>query len=55
LLTHNDEPVKEIIFDGLTTYSASFTLMGEKAGRAVAKRLPVKETIPTVLIRRNSL
>jgi DNA-binding transcriptional regulator YhcF (GntR family) len=55
LLTHNDEPVKEIIFDGLTTYSASFTLMGEKAGRAVASRTAIKETIPTVLIRRNSL
>jgi DNA-binding transcriptional regulator YhcF (GntR family) len=55
LLTHNDEPVKEIIFDGLTTYSASFTLMGERAGRAVAARMTVKETIPTVLIRRNSL
>lgn len=55
LLTHNDEPVKEIIFDGLTTYSASFPLMGEKAGIAVANRMPIKETIPTLLIRRNSL
>jgi DNA-binding transcriptional regulator YhcF (GntR family) len=55
LLTHNDEPVKEIIFDGLTTYSTSFTIMGEKAGKAVATRTAIKETIPTVLIRRNSL
>jgi DNA-binding transcriptional regulator YhcF (GntR family) len=55
LLTHNDEPVKEIIFDGLTTYSTSFTIMGEKAGKAVAERTAIKETIPTVLIRRNSL
>lgn len=55
LLTHNDEPVKEIIFDGLTTYSTSFTIMGEKAGKAVAGRTAIKETVPTVLIRRNSL
>lgn len=55
LLTHNDDPVKEIIFDGLTTYSASFTKMGEVAGMAVAGRTNVAETIPTVLIRRNSL
>ncbi len=32
ILSHNDETVKELIFDGITTYSADFRVMAEKSG-----------------------
>jgi DNA-binding transcriptional regulator YhcF (GntR family) len=55
ILSHNDEPVKEIIFDGITTYSTDFALMGKRAARFVLDKKPAQEIIPTKLIRRNSL
>jgi len=55
MLSHNDETVKEIIGDGITTYSTNFSLMGTRAAQAVLKKEKVQETIPTVLIRRKSL
>ena len=55
ILSHNDEPVEEIIFNGITTYSTDFALMGKRAARAVLNREQIHEIIPTVLIRRNSL
>ena len=55
ILSHNDEPVKELVGDGITTYSTSFEMMGKKAAQAVLSREKVHEIIPTVLIRRNSL
>lgn len=55
ILSHNDEPVKEIVSDGITTYSTSFEMMGKRAAQAVLSREKVHEIIPTVLIRRNSL
>ncbi|PUZ24668.1 GntR family transcriptional regulator [Chitinophaga costaii] len=55
ILSHNDEPVKEIVGNGITTYSASFTEMGKLAAQAVLNREPIHEVIPTALIRRNSL
>jgi DNA-binding transcriptional regulator YhcF (GntR family) len=53
ILSHNDEPAKELI--GITTYSADFSLMGKKAGQFVMKREVVRETMPMVLWRRNTL
>ena len=47
--------VKEIIFDGITTYSTDFALMGKKAAHYVLTREKIQETLPTILIRRNSL
>lgn len=55
ILSHNDEVVKELIFDGITTYSADFKVMAEKAAEFVLKREKIQEVIPTVLIRRKSL
>jgi DNA-binding transcriptional regulator YhcF (GntR family) len=55
ILSHNDEVVKELIFDGITTYSADFRLMAEKAAEFVHTRKKIQEIIPTVLIRRKSL
>ena len=53
ILSHNDEPAKELI--GITTYSADFSLMGKKAGVFVMTRSAVRETMPMVLWRRNTL
>jgi DNA-binding transcriptional regulator YhcF (GntR family) len=53
ILSYNDEPAKEII--GITTLSTNFSLMGIRAGEAVMNREKVSETIPTVLLRRNTL
>jgi DNA-binding LacI/PurR family transcriptional regulator len=55
ILSHNDEPVKELVGNGITTYSVSFSEMGKRAARAVLDREQVRETLPTRLIRRNSL
>lgn len=55
ILSHNDEPVKELVGNGITTYSVSFSDMGKRAAQAVLSREPVHEVMPTTLIRRNSL
>lgn len=53
VLSHNDEPAKELI--GITTYSADFSLMGKKAGEFVMRREAVRDTMPMVLWRRTTL
>jgi DNA-binding transcriptional regulator YhcF (GntR family) len=53
ILSHNDEPAKELI--GITTYSADFSLMGKKAGEFIMHRDAVSETMPMVLWRRSTL
>jgi DNA-binding transcriptional regulator YhcF (GntR family) len=53
VLSHNDEPAKELI--GITTYSADFSLMGRMAGEFVMRREMVRETMPMMLWRRNTL
>ena len=53
ILSHNDEPAKELI--GITTYSADFSLMGKMAGESIMRRDMVRETMPMVLWRRNTL
>jgi DNA-binding transcriptional regulator YhcF (GntR family) len=55
ILSHNDEPMKEIIADGITTYSSDFGLIGRKAANFVLTREKIQETTSMVLIRRNSL
>ncbi|ACU63068.1 regulatory protein GntR HTH [Chitinophaga pinensis DSM 2588] len=55
ILSHNDEPVKELVGNGITTYSVSFSEMGKRAAQAVLSREPVHQVLPTNLIRRNSL
>jgi DNA-binding transcriptional regulator YhcF (GntR family) len=54
-ISHNDDIVKEIIFDGVTTFSTDFAEMGKKAADFVLNRKKIQEIIPTVLINRNSL
>jgi DNA-binding transcriptional regulator YhcF (GntR family) len=55
ILSQDDDPVKEIICDGITTYSADFELMAQKAANFVLNHEKTQEVIPTVLKRRNSL
>lgn len=55
ILSHNDEPVKEIVGNGITTYSVSFSEMGRLAAGAVLSRESIQLVLPTELIRRNSL
>jgi DNA-binding transcriptional regulator YhcF (GntR family) len=55
ILSHNDDVVKEIICNGITTYSTDFKKMAEKAADFVKTRKQIREVIPTVLIRRSSL
>jgi len=55
ILSHNDDMVKEIICNGITTYSTDFKIMAEKAADFVRTRKKIQEVLPTVLIRRQSL
>lgn len=55
ILSHNDDMIKEIICGGITTYSTDFKLMAEKAAAFILSGTWLQETIPTVLIKRNSL
>lgn len=55
--SHNDDIVKEILFDGITTFSTDFATMGREAADYVVnhKGNKLKKIIPTKLILRNSL
>lgn len=55
VISHNDDPVKEIICGGITTFSTDFERMGQRAAQFVLDRKPVQEVIPTILIRRKSI
>jgi DNA-binding transcriptional regulator YhcF (GntR family) len=55
ILSHNDEPVKKLVADGITTYSTDFGLMGVRVAQAILKREAIREIIPTVLLKRKSL
>lgn len=55
ILSHNDDNVKEIIFDGITTFSIDFAEMGRLAAEFVLSLNPVKHIMENKLIRRNSL
>ena len=54
-ISHNDDIVKEIIFDGVTTFSTDFAEMGKKSAEFVVNRKKIQEIIPTILVDRNSL
>jgi len=55
ILSHNDEPVKKLLADGITTFSTDFGLMGKKAANAILQREAIQEIIPTTLAKRKSL
>jgi DNA-binding transcriptional regulator YhcF (GntR family) len=53
VLSHNDEPAKEII--GITTFSADFSNMGKLAGQAILNKEKIQLTVPMILFERASL
>ncbi|WP_184548087.1 winged helix-turn-helix domain-containing protein [Mucilaginibacter sp. FT3.2] len=53
VLSHNDEPAKEII--GITTFSADFSNMGKMAGKAVLSKEKIQLTVPMILFARHTL
>lgn len=55
ILSYNDTPVKRVIDKGITVISTDFAAHGRMAAEYVLSQNPVKEIIPTTLIRRNSL
>jgi len=55
ILSHNDSPVKEIIEGGITTFSTDFNTMAVKAANSIIHSKKLKEIIPCLLIKRNSL
>jgi len=55
ILSHNDTPVKEIIEDGITTYTTDFEAMALEAVTFIKGRKRISMVIPSVLKERNSL
>lgn len=55
LLIYNDEPLLEIIKNGISSISIDFGLMGKKAADFVMKRKPVTDYLPTTVQLRSSL
>lgn len=55
ILSNSEDPVKEIICDGITTLSTDFAEMGQAAAEFIMNRQPVQQTIPIKLNRRKSL
>lgn len=54
LLIYNDEPLLEIIKNGISSISIDFGLMGKMAADFVMKREPVQEYLPTKICLRSS-
>lgn len=55
IITQDDTPAKAIACNGITTISTDFRLMAQKSAEFVLNRVPIREIIPTKLIRRSSL
>jgi DNA-binding transcriptional regulator YhcF (GntR family) len=55
LIAYNDEPVLEVIKNGISAISIDFGLMGEKAATFVRTKQPIQEYLQTKLIIRNSI
>ena len=55
LIAYNNDPVLEIIKDGISSISVDFGLMGEKAAHFVTKKELIQEYLPTQLTLRGSV
>ena len=55
LIAYNDDPVLEVIKNGISSISINFGLMGEKAAHFVTTKQPIQEYLPTRLIVRGSI
>ena len=55
LIAYNEDPVLEIIKNGISSISIDFGLMGEKAAEFVKSKIVIQEYLPTKLIIRGSI
>ena len=55
LIAYNDNPILEVIKNGITAISIDFGLMGKKAADYVVEKNSIKEYLPTQLIIRKSV
>ncbi|MDD4991373.1 MAG: GntR family transcriptional regulator [Paludibacter sp.] len=55
LISYNDEPVLEVIKNGISAISIDFGMLGEKAAYFVKTKQPVQEYLQTKLIIRKSI
>lgn len=55
LIAYNDNPILEVIKNGITSIGVDFGLMGEKAAKFVINKQQVQEYLPTKLIVRGSI
>jgi len=55
LIAYNDEPILEVIKNGISSITIDFGLMGEKAADFVIRKQQVQEYLPTQLIVRGSI
>jgi len=55
LIAYNENPILEVIKNGITSISIDFGLMGEKAANFVVSKKPVQEYLPTNIITRKSV
>lgn len=55
LIAYNNEPVLEVIKNGISSISIDFGLMGEKAANFIKSKQMIQEYLPTELIVRSSI
>lgn len=55
IISYNETPIKQIILNGITTISADFKLMGEKAAEMIIKKSLEHYSVPFYLTLRDSL
>jgi len=55
LIAYNENPILEVIKNGITSISIDFGLLGEKAAQFVRTKQAIQEYLPTELIMRTSI
>lgn len=55
IISYNETPIKQIILNGITTISADFKMMGEKAAHMILERTGSHEAVPFNITLRDSL
>lgn len=55
IISYNETPIKQIILNGITTISADFKMMGEKAAQMILEKSGKHEAVPFHLTLRDSL
>ena len=55
IISYNETPIKQIILNGITTISADFKIMGERAAQMILERSTEHISVPFYLTMRDSL